>query len=303
MITIYAAYSTALKRFLSDGVGICALLLVLAGALFWPVHSVPTGSRGVITVGGQIKNIEGEGYLLLWPWQKLNNFSVRADAVEIKGADGATYDQQPVQTSLVVRYSIVPTEIAKVFENYSHDGDMDNFIATASMDVFKAVTARYTAPDLIAKRPQVASDIVSGLRVKVLQYGVQILNVDMTNFAFNAQYMAAINEKVTQEQLRQAAENKVQTVIAQQKEKVAVAEAEAIAQKATADGNAYAHLVVATAQANALKVQGNALAQNRDVLELRRIEVELAKAGRWNGALPQAIYANAPIPFLNVPTK
>jgi len=43
-----------------------------------------------------------------------------------------------------------------------------------------------------------------------------------------------------------------------------------------------------------------ALAQNKDVLELRRIEVEQTKAERWNGRLPSAIYAGAPIPFLNV---
>jgi prohibitin 2 len=35
-------------------------------------------------------------------------------------------------------------------------------------------------------------------------------------------------------------------------------------------------------------------------LELRRIEVEQTKADRWNGQLPQNVYAGAPIPFLNV---
>jgi hypothetical protein len=38
----------------------------------------------------------------------------------------------------------------------------------------------------------------------------------------------------------------------------------------------------------------------KDVLELRRIEVEKIMAEKWDGALPTAIYAGAPIPFLNV---
>jgi hypothetical protein len=59
-------------------------------------------------------------------------------------------------------------------------------------------------------------------------------------------------------------------------------------------------LKIATAQAEALRVQNSALAQNKDVLELRRIEVEQTKANRWNGQLPQNVYAGAPIPFLNV---
>jgi hypothetical protein len=57
---------------------------------------------------------------------------------------------------------------------------------------------------------------------------------------------------------------------------------------------------VATAEAESLKVQSAALAQSKDVLELRRITVEQTKAEKWNGQLPSSIYAGAPIPFLNV---
>jgi prohibitin 2 len=49
-----------------------------------------------------------------------------------------------------------------------------------------------------------------------------------------------------------------------------------------------------------LKIQNAALAQNKEVLELRRIEVERTKAERWDGKLPENIYASAPIPFFNV---
>jgi hypothetical protein len=81
---------------------------------------------------------------------------------------------------------------------------------------------------------------------------------------------------IEQEQLRLAAENKLRTVEAEQKQKVAIAQAEA------------------------LRVQNSALAQSKEVLELRRIEVEQTKANRWNGQLPQNVYAGTPIPFLNV---
>jgi regulator of protease activity HflC (stomatin/prohibitin superfamily) len=123
------------------------------------------------------------------------------------------------------------------------------------------------------------------------------------HFAFSDSYMRAINEKVTQEQLRLAAENKVKTVEAEQKQKVAIAEAEANARKAQADGEAYANLKIADAQAQALRLQNAALVQSKDVLELRRIEVERMKAERWDGKLPEAIYAGAPVPFLNVVQK
>jgi regulator of protease activity HflC (stomatin/prohibitin superfamily) len=131
-------------------------------------------------------------------------------------------------------------------------------------------------------------------------YGAPVINIDMRSFSFSPSYMAAINEKVTQEQLRLGAENKLKTVESEQKQKVAIAEAEASAVKATADGEAYATLKNATAEAEALKIKNSAIASSTGILEYSRIQVELTKAQKWNGQLPQAIYAGAPIPFLQV---
>lgn len=279
------------------GAGIAA---IVALALLWPFYSVPTGSRGVITQFGKIVGIEGEGLAILPPWQKLSNFSIRAETADIENAEGSTSDTQPVKVSMTVRYSIATDRVAEVFEKYSHDGNLSSYVQTATQEIFKAVTAKYTAPDLIAQRAKVSSDINAALREKLSLYGAQVINIDMRNFAFSESYMHAINDKVTQEQLRLAADNKLKTVEAEQKQKVAIAEAEANARKAESDGEAYANLTIAKAQAEALRVQNAALAQNKDVLELRRIEVEKIKAEKWNGALPTAIYAGAPIPFLNV---
>jgi prohibitin 2 len=265
-----------------------------------PFYTVPTGYRGVVTQFGAIKGIENEGLVILPPWQHLATFNIRAEQADIEKADGATSDTQPVTVSMTVRYSIALDKVSEVYEKYSHDGNLSSYITTATAESLKAVTARYTATELIAKRSQVSADITATLRQKMAMYGAQIISIDMRNFAFAPSYMAAINEKVTQEQLRLGAENKLKTVEAEQKQKVAVAEAEATAAKATADGQAYAQLKVATAQADALKVQNAALAQNKDVLELRRIEVEMVKAGKWNGALPVNMYAGAPLPFIQV---
>ncbi len=287
-----------LLTLLRDVAILIVALIVLR--IIWPFYSVPTGSRGVVTQFGKIVGIEQEGLAVLPPWRKLSVFNIRAESATIENADGATSDTQPVRVSLTVRYSIEPNRVAEVFEKYSHDGDLSSYVQTAAQEIFKAVTARYTAPDLIGQRAAVSSDIYAALSQKLKLYGAQVVNIDMRNFSFSESYMSAINEKVTQEQLRLGAENKLKTVEAEQKQKVAVAEAEANALRARADGEAYANLKVAQAQAEALRVQNAALAQNKDVLELRRIEVEKVKAERWDGKLPQAIYGSAPIPFLNV---
>lgn len=290
----------SISTFKVGAVALAALVALVVLAILWPFYSVPTGSRGVVTQFGAIKGIENEGLVLLPPWQRLTIFNIRAEESSIENAEGSTSDTQPVKVSMTVRYSIGTDKVSEVYEKYSHDGNLSSYVQTATQEVFKAVTARYTAPDLIGKRAQVSSDIGMALRQKLAIYGAQVINIDMRNFSFSNDYMAAVNQKVTQEQLRQVEENKLRTVEATQKQKVAVAEAEASAAKAQADGQAYANLKVAQAQAEALRVQNEALRQNKDVLELRRIEVELAKAQKWDGKLPQAIYAGAPVPFLKV---
>lgn len=283
------------------GRDIAVTLASLIVALYvWPLYSVPTGSRGVITQFGRIINIENEGLAILPPWQNLALFNIRAEQADINDASGATSDTQPVSVSLTVRYSIATDKVAEVYEKYSHNGDLSSYVETATQEVFKAVTAKYTAPDLISRRALVSSDIYTALSTKLQLYGAQVVNIDMRNFAFSASYMAAINEKATQDQLRQAADNKLKTVESEQKQKVAIAEAEANAVKARADGNAYATLKNAQAEAQALSVKNTALVQAAQVLELNRIQVEQTKAEKWNGVLPTAIYAGAPIPFLNV---
>jgi regulator of protease activity HflC (stomatin/prohibitin superfamily) len=301
-MNIATRYSTAdgvrgpaIIRDAAIAVGVLILLIVI-----WPFYSVPTGSRGVVTQFGKIVGIEPEGLAVLPPWQKLTLFSIRSEQADIENAAGATSDTQPVTVSLTVRYSISPNKVSEVFEKYSHNGDLSSYVQTATHEIFKAVTAKYTAPDLIAQRARVSADIYSALAEKLAIYGAQVINIDMRNFAFQESYMRAINSKVEQEQLRQAADNKLKTVESEQKQKVAIAEAEASAVRATADGEAYARLKVATAEAESLKIQNAALVQSKDVLELRRITVEQTKAERWNGQLPSAIYAGAPIPFLNV---
>lgn len=282
---------------------------ILIGAIIflvtcWPFYSVPTGSRGVVTQFGAIKGIENEGLAILPPWQKITIFSIRSEAADIKNAEGSTSDTQPVHVNMTVRYSIALDKVAEVFEKYSHDGDLSSYVQTATAEIFKAVTAHYTAPDLIAKRPQVSQDIYNALQTKLAKYGAQVINIDMTNFAFSESYMAAINEKVTQEQKRLAAENKLKTVEAEQKQKVAVAEADASAVRATADGQAYKTITEAKAEAQAVQVQGEAKAKAMQVqaeaLSRNAVLVELTKAEKWDGKLPVNVYAGAPMPFMQV---
>jgi len=68
---------------------------------------------------------------------------------------------------MTVRYSIATDRVSEVYEKYSHNGDLSSYVSTATQEVFKAVTARYSAPDLISQRAKVSSDISSSLSQKL----------------------------------------------------------------------------------------------------------------------------------------
>ena len=65
-------------------------------------------------------------------------------------------------------------------------------------------------------------------------------------------------------------------------------------------GNYYSGDLCVAANAEALRVQASAITSSPQILELKRIEVEMTKAQNWKGELPSAVYAGAPIPFFNV---
>lgn len=283
---------------------LASIAMLIAVIVLWPLHIVPTGHRGVITSGGAIQGVEGEGWTVVLPIiHKLNIFSIRAEAAEVPAAEGATSDTQPVHVTLTVRYAIQVSRVSEIFEKYSKDGNLDSYVATATREAFKAVTARFSAPDLIAKRSEVSAGIVELLRKKLNVYGAEVISVDVTSFVFSKAYMDSIGNKVLQDQLLQTAEKKALTVVAEQKQKVAIAEAEATALRAKADGEAYANLAIAKAEAQALQVKGEATARAMEAqaraLSANPALVEMRKAEAWDGKLPTAIYAGAPIPFLN----
>src|ERR1700760_316923 len=163
----------------TKGIRYAAIVIValLVIRMLWPFYSVPTGSRGVVTQFGRIVGIENEGLAVLPPWQKLAVFSIRAERADIENAEGSTSDTQPVKVSLTVRYSIATDRVAEVYEKYSHDGNLSSYVQTATQEIFKAVTARYTAPDLIAQRSKVSNDIYAALREKLSLYGAQVINI------------------------------------------------------------------------------------------------------------------------------
>ena len=103
-------------------------------------------------------------------------------------------------------------------------------IKPAIQEAVKAATARFTAEELITRRPEVRDAISKGLEERLVRFGIHAQAMSITDFAFSKSFNEAIEEKVTATQQVLKAERDLQRVRleAQQQIEQARAQAEAL---------------------------------------------------------------------------
>ncbi len=141
-------------------------------------------------------------------------------------------------------------------------------------EAIKAITAKYTAEELISKRIEVRNDIIIALKEKLDRHGIKIDEFSILNFDFSKSFNDAIEAKTTAEQLKLKAERDLQRIQVEGQQKI----------------------VSAKAEAEGLAAQRQQITP--ELLELRKIENERAAIEKWNGELPT--YTGSTMPMLNL---
>lgn len=250
-------------------------ILVVAGIfilsiLFGSFTVVPTGYRGIkLRFGALSGAVLEEGIHFLIPFiESARTVEVRVQKEETS-ASAASRDLQSVSSTVAVNYAVDTTKVLSLYqmvgENYR-----ERLISPATQESVKAVTARFTAEELITKRGEVSDAILAELRSRLTEYGVQVTDLNIVDFDFSDSFNRAIEEKVTAEQEALAAKNRLEQVKYEAEQQVAAAKGKAEAQK----------------------IEGEALRANPEVIELRAIE-------KWDGRLP-AYMTGSNTPFIKV---
>lgn len=220
---------------------------------------------------------------------KMRSFEVATEA--------SSKDLQSIQTKVSLQHNL---QAALAAETYEAIGDLEavdeRIIAPAASEVLKAVTAQYTAEELITKRAEVKQKITDGIQEYVattfekrgLAESVHIDNVAITDFNFSAEFNASIEGKVKAEQEALRAEN-------EKKKKITEAEASAKQVELEADALSYKIKAESTERANAIQREAEALAQNPLLIQLRAVEA-------WDGKLPSYFGGQMPLPIMGVNT-
>lgn len=251
------------------GVVVLFLLWVLA-----PFGTVPAGYRGVMTTfGNRSTEVLKEGIHFRIPLaQRLNLVNVSIQKGEGDG-DAASRDLQTVHTRVALNYHIMPEGAVSVFRDLGNEPGT-RIILPAVQEAVKAVTARFTAEELIAKRTDVRDQIVAQLRDRLGRHNVVVDEFSIVNFNFSQSFNEAIEAKTTAEQLKLKAERDLQRIEVEAKQRVAQA----------------------TAEAQSLAVQRTQVTP--ELIRLREMENQRLAIDKWDGKLPNVL--GGAVPFINV---
>lgn len=211
--------------------GVVALLAVVT--LLTSMRSVDTGKVGVVTQMGRVTGRElGEGFSFVAPWgfNNVTEYDTKTQKVEAT-APAATKDLQDVNATIVLTYTLNRGKVSEVHQKVGKDFQKIE-IDPQVQEAFKAVSARYTASELITSRAEVKQAVIENLRERVEKDNRYTINdIAITNFSFSEEFNKAIEAVQIANQNVAKAKQELETTRVEAEKRVAEAQASAEAQR------------------------------------------------------------------------
>lgn len=246
---------------LGRAVGLFILGIVLIACLGSSIKTVGAGEVGIITRFGEVNRVAESGLMMKIPFiESLTKMETRVQKQEVK-TDAATKDLQEVNGSLAVNFSITNESALHIFKELGTKYD-ETVITPILHESFKQGVSGYTAEQLMANRTEVKVVIQEMLAQRLAAYGISVVDANITDLNFSAEFNKAIEQKAVAQQEVEKAKQELERVKIEAESKVEAARAEAEAQR----------------------LQQQTLTDNM----IKKMFIE-----KWNGQLPQVSDGNA----------
>lgn len=245
-----------------------AVCLVLAAVMllfviaFGSWHIVPPGHRGVaVTLGSTAQQPRLEGITGKLPlFTKIYDIPIKQITREGM-APAFSSDLQQVNVLFNVLYRIPETQVVALFQKYSGD-PYDSLVVPRVQEIIKQQTALHRAEEIVKLREKIKMAVLPRIQEAISE--VTIVDVVINNIDLTDELEKAIESKQVMEQ---QALQKVYEL-----------------QKATKE--AEITVVAAKAEAEAVRIKGEALKASPEVIQL-----EIAK--KWDGHAPTYVSTTA----------
>ncbi len=256
------------------------IALVIIVVLFFllrglnPFVVVGAGERGVVLNFGAVQGeVLGEGLHIRVPiMQKIVKLDIKIHKAQTD-ADSVSKDLQDTKSTIAVNYHLVPDKVNRIFQEIGTEFK-ERIIDPAVQEVVKAITANYTAVELITQREKVRGQIKDLLKQRLLTYNIIVDDFAIVNFKFSNVFEQAIEAKQTAEQLALKAQRDLERIKVEAEQKVATAKAEA----------------------ESLRLQKENVTPQ--LIELRKIEANIKAIDKWDGHMPQ--FTGGALPFIDI---
>ncbi len=242
-----------------------------------PFVVIGAGERGVVLNFGAVQDhVLGEGIHYRIPiLQEVVKMDVKIQKARTD-SEASTKDLQDTKFSIVLNYHISPDTVNWIYQNIGiHFGE--RIIDPSVQEGVKAISARYTAEELITQRDKVSLEIKELLTKRLQAYKIAIDDFSIVSFTFSSSFTDAIEQKQTAEQKALKALRDLDRIKIEAKQTVEQARAEA----------------------TALRLKRTEITPN--LIKLQQIEAELKAIEKWNGILPNV--TSGAVPFLNLEGK
>jgi prohibitin 2 len=245
--------------------GLVLLGLVLLVLAIGSAYVISPVERGVqVTLGNMSEKFLAPGLGLKLPFvTQIWRVNVQQDTREVS-AECFSSDLQQITIQLKVLYRIPETSVVAVVRDYAGN-PFEKLVLPRVQEAVKEVTALKSAADIVKTREQIKVAALTGSRAKIGNLLV-IEDLVIEDVRLSTELETAIESKMVQQQEAEKAIFKMQQ---------ARTDAETLIIKAKAD-------------AESIRIQGEALEKTPRLVELKMVE-------KWNGVSPQVVGAGSNI--------
>lgn len=201
------------------------------------------------------------------------------DSLTVNSSEG-----MPVNVDVALNFTLDGSKVPAMYAKFRADLDhiKHAYVKQTVREALKKVYAKYTTEQLAAGKQEEARAAVQETLSELLKPDGFVINQFTVNETrVPDQVRNSINAKVAMIQDAQKAEQEVRKTQAYAAQRVAQAEGEAKAKRATADAEAYFNKTVA----------GSITPQ---LVQMRQIEAQMDAIKKWDGKMPQVAGGNLP---------
>lgn len=266
MVGIVAIIATIFLLFLPNKKNylIISILGIFLSIGLITITTIPRGTVGVsIRFGAVTGEYREQGLQIKSPLIQYKLINIQTQKYET-AATAASMDLQDVETTIALNYHLSGAGAPAMYRTLGEDY-IEKLASPAIQETVKKITATFEAEDLILKRSTVKGLIQEDLTVRLGERGIIVETLSITNFKFSPVFTQAIEAKVAAQQAVFEAQNKLERIAVEAKQKEAQALGEANALIKIAEGQARSITIVTEAQVQANKDIADSL--NADVLQ------------------------------------